>query len=77
MPDDNNGQPNMTVSGLIKSLTETKNLFVLVISIVTSVIAFLNTQSLNVIAAAAVSTLIVVGALGWIYYRQQKTSRDK
>ena len=77
MPNDNNAQPNITVSGLFKSLTETKNLFVLVLSGVTSVIAFLKTQSWNEIAAAAVSTLIVVAALGWIYYRQQKNTKTE
>ncbi len=77
MPDDKNKQPKMTVSGLVNSLTETKNLFILVFGIVTSAVTFLTTQSFDEIAAAAMSTLIVVAALGWIYYRQHKNTKKE
>lgn len=65
----------MSVFGLIQSLTDTKNLFVLVLSICTAVMVFFKTQRWNEILTAGVSTLIVVGALGWIYFRQQKNTK--
>ena len=65
----------ITVSRLIKSLTEWQNLFVLVFSILGSVFAAFQTWDKNKIIASLIAGSIVAAAFIWIYYRESKKKK--
>ena len=75
MVEDSGEASKKTVSGLISSLTETQNLFVLVLSIISSAIAVFETWDQNKIIAVVIAGAIVSAALIWIYYRQSKKKK--
>ncbi|MCI0732334.1 MAG: formylglycine-generating enzyme family protein [Methylococcaceae bacterium] len=71
----NPDESRITVPGLIKSLTETQNLVVLVFSFVSSTIAVFQTWDQSKMIAAIIAGAIVLGAFGWIFYRESKKKK--